>query len=281
MSELTQLTIDRKNSNYWRVTFNNPPLNLIDDNTIPEYMRLLELAEADQELKVIVFDSANPDFFISHFTPAAGTKNLLTPRPDGLLPWAHFASQLSKLPVVTISAIRGRARGIGSEFVLATDIRFASLEKAILSQFEIGLGLFPGGGGLEQLPRVVGRARALEIALSADDYDAATAERYGWVNRAIPDAEFENFIERFAQRVASFDKRAITEIKHLVNIRHDLPTAQELDESMKIFFSAYNWEGPPKRIPILTKHGHGTYSDLELNYGKVLGEIDFNNEISQ
>jgi enoyl-CoA hydratase/carnithine racemase len=135
-------------------------------------------------------------------------KKLTTLKPNGLFPWADFVDRFAKVPVVTIAALRGRARGGGAEFALACDIRFASLEKAILAQIEVGSGLFPGGGALERLPRLIGRARALEVILGSDDYDAATAERYGWVNRAIPNDKFVSFVDSFARRVASFDKQA-------------------------------------------------------------------------
>ena len=125
-------------------------------------------------------------------------------------PWMETALRLSKVPVVSIASIRGRARGMGSEFALACDLRFASLERAVLGQPEVGVGLVPGGGGMERLPLLVGRARALEIVLGAGDFDADTAERYGWINRALPDAAFDRFVDDLARRIASFDKQALT-----------------------------------------------------------------------
>lgn len=268
-----QLSITRKSPAYWQVTFNNPPINLLDGATMPELEQLLELIEADRNLRVVVFDSANPEFFIAHFGAGAGLQTLVTPRANGLFPWVDFVDRLSKAPVVTIAAIRGRARGVGSEFALACDIRFGSLEKAILSQIEVGAGLFPGGGALELLPRLVGRGRALEIVLGSDDFDAATAERYGWINRAIPDADFESFVETFARRIASFDKQALVEAKRLVNAHGDDPSAAAINESQKIFFGAFSWPGAASRAQKLRELGSGQHSDLELNYGAHLAQI--------
>lgn len=278
-SDFNQFTIDRRSPAYWRVTFDNPPINVLDDDTIPQLNALVELAETDDELKVIVFDSANPDFFMAHYTAAAGIKNVSTPGEDGLLPWTHIQSRLSSLPVATISAIRGRLRGLGSEFVLATDIRFASLENSTFAHIEVGIGFFPGGGALERLPRLIGLGRALEVILSSDDYDAATAERYGWINRAIPDAEFDTFVDEFARRIASFDKQALVEAKRLTTAHMETPTAEQLDESGRRFLSSYSWSGPRRRLPVLGRLGANQHSDLELNYGRRLAEIDFDQQL--
>jgi enoyl-CoA hydratase/carnithine racemase len=272
-TSLKQLKITRESKAYWRVTFDNPPINVLDAATMPELLELISIMESDPELRVVVFDSANPDFFIAHFSAAAGLDPIVTPRPNGLFPWVDFVDRVSKLPVVTVAAIRGRARGVGSEFALACDIRFGSREKAILAQIEVGVGLFPGGGAMERLPRLVGRGRALEIILGADDFDAETAEKYGWINRAIPDTQFEEFVDTFARRIASFDRQAIAEAKRLVNAHNDEPTAASINESQQFFFGAYRWPGVAARIPKLAALGTGQHSDLELNYGRVLGGL--------
>jgi enoyl-CoA hydratase/carnithine racemase len=271
--QFEQLKLTHESPAYWRVTFDHPPINLLDDNTMPDLERLLDLMQANKELKVVVFDSANPDFFIAHFSPAAGVKKLTTLKPNGLFPWADFVDRFAKVPVVTIAALRGRARGGGAEFALACDIRFASLEKAILAQIEVGSGLFPGGGALERLPRLIGRARALEVILGSDDYDAATAERYCWVNRAIPDDKFVSFVDSFARRVASFDKQALTETKRLLDLRNAGPSAADFHDTQKLFFGALSWPGAAARIPKLIKLGAGQYGDWELNYGRRLNEL--------
>ena len=274
MSEpFNQLTLTRRSDAYWRVTFNHPPINLFDDNTVPELEHLLDLAEAEPKLKVIVFDSANADFFIAHFSPAAGFKNLTTRKQNGHFPWTDIVDRLARLPAVSVAAVRGRARGGGAEFALACDIRFASLERAIFAQIEVGTGLIPIGGAVDRLPYLMGRGRALEVILGSDDFDAALAERYGWINRAIPDQEFEAFVEQFARRVASFDGQSIREAKRLVTLHGGGPTPADYDESAATFYGKQPWPGTAARFPKLLELGSGKHSDLELNFGRRLGEL--------
>jgi len=274
MSEpFNQMSLTRRSDAYWRVTFNHPPINLLDDNTVPELEHLLDLAEAEPKLKVIVFDSANPDFFIAHFSPAAGFKNLVTRKPNGHFPWTDIVDRLAHLPAVSVAAVRGRARGGGAEFALACDIRFASLERAIFAQIEVGTGLIPIGGAVDRLPDLMGRGRALEVILGCDDFDAALAERYGWINRAIPDQEFEAFVEQFARRVASFDSQSIREAKRLVTLHGSGPTPADYDESAATFYAKQPWPGTAARFPKLLELGSGQHSDLELNFGRRLGEL--------
>jgi enoyl-CoA hydratase/carnithine racemase len=154
----------------------------IRSELIAELGALMTDLEADSSVKVVVFQSANPDFFIAHLDVAKAAE-----RPEVLDLWRDFVLRLSSAPIVSIAKIRGRTRGIGNEFVLACDMRFASRQNALFGNPEVGVGLIPGGGALEWLPRLVGRSRALEIVLSADDFDADIAERYGWVNRALDD----------------------------------------------------------------------------------------------
>ena len=159
--------------------------------------------EADAALKVVTFESANPDFFIAHYGTSGPRSRFGVPR------WIDAATRLANSGVLSIAVIRGRVRGGGSEFVLGCDIRFASREKAIFGQPEVGTGLIPGGGALQRLPLLVGRSRALEIVMGASDFDADTAERYGWINRAISDAELDAFTANFVGRVLSFDRQAL------------------------------------------------------------------------
>ena len=181
---------DRTHPGRWYfVTFSNPPINMFVPSTIVELGALMTDLEADPSVKVVVFESANPDFFIGHLDVAKAAA-----RPEVLALWRDFALRLSSTPVVSIAKIRGRTRGIGNEFVLACDMRFASRQSALFGNPEVGVGLVPGGGAMEWLPRLVGRSRALEIVLSADDFDADVAERYGWVNRALHDGELDSFV---------------------------------------------------------------------------------------
>src|ERR1700733_10755216 len=221
---LTQFTVTDVTPGYWRVTFSNPPINLEDPDTILELQELVGLMETDDALRVVVFESGDPDFFINHYDVSRAAETPVAPGPTGLPTWIDTAMRLAATSVVTIAKIRGRNRGGGSEVALACDLRFASREKAVFGQPEVGAGMFPGGGALERLPLLVGRARALEIILGSDDLDAETAALYGWVNRALPDAELDAFVDNLARRIASFDKPALAEAKRLVN-RRTLPRA--------------------------------------------------------
>jgi enoyl-CoA hydratase/carnithine racemase len=253
---------------YWRVTFDNPPLNLIDPDILHELRDLINQFEAANELKVVVFDSANQDFYIAHvdinqISPDVG--------PTGLRLLPDFMQRLSRLPVISIASIRGRARGIGAEFVEGLDIRFGSREKMILGQPEVGAALIPGGGGSVYLPLLVGRARALEIIASSEDYDADTAERYGWINRAIPDAELDDFVDKFARRIAFFEKKALTEAKRLVNRSSLLPDDARLAAAGETFIRMQTWPETRSRIAKIVERGFQKPGDFELRLGHHLG----------
>jgi enoyl-CoA hydratase/carnithine racemase len=176
--------------------------------TIVELGALMTDLEADPSVKVVVFQSANPDFFIAHLDVAKAAE-----RPEMLGRWRDFVLRLSSAPVVSIAKIRGRTRGIGNEFVLACDMRFASRKSALFGNPEVGVGLVPCGGALEWLPRLVGRSRALEIVLSGDDFDADIAERYGWVNRTLDDANLDSFVDALVLRLTSFDRETLAAAK--------------------------------------------------------------------
>src|SRR6202045_1358711 len=178
-------------SAYWRVVFNYPPFNIVDATIFQGLQDLLARMDASPSLRVVVFESANPHFYLAHFEvkdPARTLTLLKTVGPSGLPSLLDTFVRLTKSPVVSIAKIRGRARGVASEFLLACDMRFASRENTALAQVEVGSGVHPGGGGTERLPPLVGRGRALEIVLSSNDFDGETAERYGYVNRGLPDA---------------------------------------------------------------------------------------------
>lgn len=257
---------------YWRVTFDNPPLNLLDPEVTYELRDLINQMESAKELKVIVFDSANPEFYIGHVDLIRASEfleNLVGPTGLRILP--DFLQRLSCLPVISIASIRGRARGVGAEFVEGLDMRFGSREKMILGQIEVGSAVVPGGGGSVYLPLLVGRSRALEIIASSEDYDADTAERYGWINRAIPDSELDGFVDRFARRIASFDKEVLTEAKRLVNRTSRLPDDAQLVAAETAFFRMLSRPETQARISKLMAQGLQQRGDFELRLGHHLG----------
>jgi enoyl-CoA hydratase/carnithine racemase len=213
------LHLDRRSRGYCRVTFDHPPINTVTATTVAELSELVGLIEQDPDLNVVVFDSANPDFYLAHDDLEHNPAKTAAPGvgPTGLVAWIDVLARLSRAPVVSIASIRGRARGAGSEFALACDLRFASREKTLLGQFEVGIGVVPGGGPMARLARLVGRGRSLEILLVADDLDGPRAERYGCVNRLIADDRLDAEVEAVAERLESLDHDAIARTKHWVD----------------------------------------------------------------
>ena len=267
MPETTQFRLDRTHAGQWTITFDNPPINMFVPDTIVELAALMTAIEADPSLRVVVFESANPDFFIAHLdvTKASG-------RPEALGLWREFVLRLSSSPVVSIAKIRGRTRGIGNEFVLACDMRFASRQSALFGNPEVGVGLVPGGGALEWLPRLVGRSRALEIVLSGDDFDADVAERYGWINRCLEDNQLDAFVDALAHRLASFDREVLAAAKAQIN-RFGTPVAAELQSSNELFFPLLALPAAQARRAKVRNLGYGVRSDFELNFGRYLPEF--------
>jgi enoyl-CoA hydratase/carnithine racemase len=269
-----KLRITHHSPAYWRATFDNPPLNLLDPEVTYELRELINQMETSKELKVIVFDSADSDFYIGHVDITRAGEfptGMYDVGPTGLRILPDFLQRLARLPVISIASIRGRARGIGAEFAEGLDIRFGSREKMILGQPEVGCALIPGGGGSVYLPLLVGRSRALEIIISSEDYDADTAELYGWINRAIPDAELDDFVDRFARRVSSFDKEALTEAKRLVNRSSRLPDDAQLVAAGTAFFRMLTRPDTQGRISKLMSRGLQQRGDFELKFGHYLG----------
>jgi enoyl-CoA hydratase/carnithine racemase len=274
MKAASRFGLEKSTPSLWRVTFDNPPINLIDPVMIVELDALLTEIEQDNLVAVVVFDSADPDFFLAHYDIAAD-QSAFDALPAARTPFHHWANvliRLSRSRAVTITGLRGRARGAGSEFVLATDIRFASLERAVLGQFEVGFAAVPGGGPSTRLPGIVGRGRALEIVLGGEDFDGALAERYGYVNRAVPDSEFVGFVNAFAERVSRFDLLALAAIKRLVNAA-SLPADAALTAEMDAFAEAVARPTTPTIIRQALGHGFQQRSDLELNLGAYAGKV--------
>src|ERR1700681_182470 len=214
----TQIRLAQLTPAYWRVTFDNPPLNLMGPEFVLQLREIVTALETDDQVKVVVFDSAVEGFFLNHSDFLAKFEDLtgIPQGHTGLEAWPDILVRLTRAPVATIVLIRGRATGNGSEIALACDMSFASREKAVLSQWEVGVGLVAGGGPMARLPRLMGRGRALEVLLGSDDIGGELAETYGYVNRSLPDADLEDFVDALANRLASFDKQAIAETKRLV-----------------------------------------------------------------
>jgi enoyl-CoA hydratase/carnithine racemase len=276
----SHFAVDHVTPQYWRVTFDHGPINTITADTVAELSRLVDEIERDEDLTVVVFTSRNPEFFLAHYdTEGDPAKTVsMPPGPTGMHPWLDLTARLSRAPVVSIASIQGRARGAGSEFALATDIRLAG-DKAILAQFEVGTGVVPGGGPMARLPRLIGRGRALEVLLVADDIDAALAERYGYVNRVVPDDQLERETDRIARRLASFDKRAIAETKAFVDAT-TLPDDDELPPALTAFFTSAARPTTLARLSSLASRGLGRDGELERRLGELVPQATAQDEQS-
>lgn len=269
-----QIRLERVSSSYCRVTFDHPPLNIFGPDTIPQLEEIIKLLEHDADVKVVVFDSAVSGFFLTHYDFLAKLEDStsLPPGATGLQPLPDMLARLSRAPVVSIASIRGRATGVGSELALACDMRFASRENAILSQWEVGAGLVPGGGPMARLPRLIGRGRALEVLMSADDIGGDLAELYGYVNRSLPDAELDSFVDVLARRIASFDKQAIADTKHLVNIA-SLPADADIAPEWEAFIASLQRPATQARIKTLMERGFHKPGDAENRLGHYVGQL--------
>ena len=249
MNQPSTISTERLTPKICKITFSNPPANLIIPETVFRLHEVIEEMSEDPQVQVAIFTSSLPGFFFNHYD---GTQALPLPGADSTPIWVDLVVRLSKAPFISIASIRGRTRGGGNELALACDLRYASREHAVFGQPEVGLGILPGGGGSERLPRLVGRDRALEAILSSDDYDADLAERYGWVTRTIADAELDRFVDGVASRLASFDKAALAAAKAQVN-RASLPPDADLLAAYKEFENSLTWRGYQARLPQLGK----------------------------
>jgi len=273
-SNAGEIHLLRHSETYWRVTFDIPPLNIFGPANIPQLEEVVSAIETDDRLKVVVFDSAIEGFFITHYNFLAKPEDSakFPVGRTGLQPLPDMLVRVSRAPVVSIAMIRGRATGVGSELALASDMRFASREKAILSQWEVGAGLVPGGGPMARLPRLIGRGRALEVLLGADDISGELAELYGYVNRSLPDAELDGFVDRLARRIATFDKQAIADTKQLVNVA-SLPPDSEISPEWGAFIHSLGRTTTQERIKKLLERGFHKPGDVENRLGHYVGEL--------
>jgi enoyl-CoA hydratase/carnithine racemase len=258
---------------YWRIVFDYPPFNIVDATWYQALQDLLARMDASPGLRVVVFESANPEFFLAHFDLTGKTGNITTAvGPSGLPILTDTFVRITRSPVASIAKIRGCVRGVSSEFVLACDMRFASRENTLLGQPEVGVGVHPGGGGTERLPPLVGRGRALEIVLGANDFDGDTAAQYGYVNRALPDEELDGFVDALARRIATFDGRAIAAAKRLIN-QVSLPSADNLLSALNSFQTALTWPETLQRVEALLKQGLQQDRNFERQWPAMLDSL--------
>ena len=273
-SPVHQVRLDQRLPTYWRVTFDYPPCNIFGPETIPQLDEIVTAIESDDALKVVVFDSAVEGFFLTHYNFLAPLEDSakIPPGATGLQALPDMLARLSRAPVVSIASIRGRATGVGSELALASDMRFASREKAILSQWEVGAGLVPGGGPMARLPRQMGRQKALEVLLSSNDIGGDLAEAYGYVNRSLPDSELDGFVDALAKRIASFDKWAIANTKRLVNAAC-LPADVEIAAGWDACMASITRPAAQEKIKALFERGFHKPGDAENRLGAYLGQL--------
>ncbi|MCM3871128.1 MAG: enoyl-CoA hydratase/isomerase family protein [Pyrinomonadaceae bacterium] len=249
-----------------------PPMNLLGPELIRDLVSLIQQAEADDTVQVLVFKSADPDYFISHVDVTRIKENReAAAKLDGDASIGLVLRHLSASRLVTIAEIEGRVRGVGSEFVLACDMRFAARESAIFGQFEPAFGVIPGAGAAQHLTRLMGRARALEVMLSADDYDAEIAERYGWINRALPAGELSDFVRSLALRIASFPAAGHAVVKNRVNAIA-LASAEDIRRDSDLFIEGVGAPEYQERMQAAIKRGFQT-RDAEMNLGQLVAEL--------
>jgi enoyl-CoA hydratase/carnithine racemase len=270
-----EIRLERVTPEYWRVTIDNPPFNIFGPETIPQLNSVVTQMETDPKVKVVVFQSAVPGFFLMHynFVPPLSATTDLPPGVTGLPALPDILVRLSRAPVVSVVSIRGRTTGVGGELSLASDMRFASREKAVFSQWEIGAGLVPGGGPMARLPRLIGRGRALEILLSGDDISGDLAERYGYVNRALPDAQLDSFVDTLARRISAFDKQSLATVKRLVDIP-TLPPDIEVGAEWGAFLDSAHRPQAQQNIKRLMEMGLQTKPDVEKRLPYYTGTLN-------
>jgi enoyl-CoA hydratase/carnithine racemase len=273
-TEAAQVRLNRVTPSQCRVVLDNPPLNLMGPEFVSQIREVVTELENDDQVKVVVFESAVDGVFLNHSDFLANFEDLtsIPQGPTGLEAWPDVLVRLTRAPFVSIALIRGRATGNGSELLLACDMSFASRENALISHFEVGVGVVPGGGPMARLPRIMGRGRALEVLLGADDIPAVDAERLGYINRALPDAELDAFVDALATRIASFDKWAIANTKRLVN-EASLPPDVEMRAGWDACMASVNRPATQERIKALLEQGLQNPGDAENRLGFYVGQL--------
>jgi enoyl-CoA hydratase/carnithine racemase len=255
------------------VEISAPPINLMGPELIRDLVSLIQQAEADEAVQVLVFKSANPEYFISHVDVTRIKENReAAVKLDGDASIGLVLRHLSASRLVSIAQIEGRVRGVGSEFVLACDMRFAARESAVFGQFEPSFGVIPGAGGAQHLTRLMGRGRALEVMLSAQDYDADLAERYGWINRALPAEELNDFVRSLALRIAGFPAAGHAVVKERVNAIA-LPTVEDIRRDSDLFLEGTRTNEFLELTKAAMRRGFQT-RDGEMDLARLVGEIN-------
>ncbi len=255
------------------VTVDHPPINLLDQAMFREINRVGKEIEGDDAVRVVVFDSADPDFFIAH----ANVEDILDlyteapPKAKKLGAIHHIFERYRTMPKVSIAKIEGRARGGGSEFALSLDMRFGAIGRAVLSQPEVAIGIIPGASGTQRLPRLIGRGRAMEIVLGCEDIPAELAERYGYINRALPPEELTPFVERLAYRIATFPDEAIALAKASMNAA-ELPIVEGLIEEAHFLNQSIAADSAQKRLRTFLDMG-GQTREVELELGTFVDKL--------
>jgi enoyl-CoA hydratase/carnithine racemase len=270
-----QVRLNRVSPSYWRVVLNNPPLNLMGPEFVLQFREIVAAIEGDEQLRVVVFDSAVEGFFLNHsdFNVKLEELTSIPQGPTGLEAWPDILVRLPRAPVVSIAKIRGRATGNGSELALACDMSFASREKTLLSQWEVGIGMVAGGGPMARLPRLIGRGRAMEVLLGSDDIGGELAQAYGYVNRALPDAELDGFVDALATRISSFDKWAISNTKRLVNAASLAPEV-EMAAGWEACMASVVRPSTQARFKAFRELGWHKPGDAENRLGSYLGRLN-------
>jgi enoyl-CoA hydratase/carnithine racemase len=271
----TQVRLNRVSHSYWRVVLNNPPLNLMGPEFVLQFREIMAAIESDEQLRVVVFESAVEGFFLNHSDFNVKLEELtgIPQGPTGLEAWPDILVRLPRAHVVSIAKIRGRATGNGSELALACDMSFASREKTLLSQWEVGIGMVAGGGPMARLPRLIGRGRAMEVLLGSDDIGGELAQAYGYVNRALPDAELDGFVDALATRISSFDKWAISNTKRLVNAASLAPEV-EMGAGWEACMASVVRPSTQARFKAFRELGWHKPGDAENRLGSYLGRLN-------
>jgi len=270
---LTQFSISEPTPGYWRAVFSNPPSNLLNSTTVLELGEIVHRIEEAQDLRVVVFASDHPDFYMARYDLSDRNPVAFAPTESGVTYFIDSMRRMNDAGPITIASIRGRVRGGGSEFALSCDMRFASIENGVFGQPEVGVGIVPAGGAVERLPGLVGTARALEIIAGADDYDAVTAERYGWINRALPDTELDEYVDRLARRLASFDPHVLAAAKRLVRGRAPAPSVDQYRETLEALRGLVVSPTATARRAAVARHAAEVGAAFELRMGLHLGLI--------